>query len=433
MDVVSLPSRSDPEYAAKLQRDFFIPDWLSVEDLLGEREASSQASPLQSLAVSARDAFLRYDALASGMIGDQRLYHRSVLGSLRSAQKDIAGCMAAPGTCKYPDGVLFHSPSPWHTLLLLVRLQERCMSASDGGFALLFRGQADANWQLESSFERLKKQDRKTERATLGIFSRLIKKCASSGGIPLPGIAVEALAQHYGIRTRLLDFTTDPATALWFATDRPGQASTGAVYALNVPQAVKRGGKLVFPPPFVERLYVQHGTFIDTRYISPRDLREQCFAFSFDHGSASDSYEVFRLGEPLTMYPRDPWIEAAVEASRASARSRAAKRVDLGEVVGGILRQIGSPSFLSDVAVDRQRKRWIKECYLALYRVAVAIHSGSPSITIFSSVLDAFARANQNVCRMLIPELRRHAVQQESEADVGLAEALEDAVLRLSR
>ncbi len=430
MDTIPIPQGSDPESTRILHRNFFVPDWPSVEELVGEDEADSKASSRDVLPGRAKDVFLRYDALASGMIGDQRLYHRSKLNEIRAVQKDIIECMTAPGRNERSNKVIFHSPSPWHTLLWLIKLQQRCVTSDDGGFTLLFRGHADVNWELTPSLKRLDEDHIRTEEIALMIFSKVMLAALVNTGLVSSSVTIESLAQHYGIRTRLLDFTTDPTVAVWFATRNDVKAAVGVVHTIGVPDAVERGAEFVFPPPFVERLYVQHGTFIDAREITSDELEEGCFTFSFDQSPESERYEIFRLEEPIEMYPFDPWIDRAVKASRSRAKLGNRQVVDPSAAAQEILSKIGYPRFVTENSVDRQYDRWIKECYHALYRLVVTIQGGAPSITIYTDVLDAFVRRNLEVCRILVTELEKGALERGNVADIGLAERLSESVKR---
>jgi hypothetical protein len=72
-----------------------------------------------------------------------------------------------------------------------------------------------------------------------------------------------AAAQHYGVRTNLIDFTTDAAIAVFFAcSTTPTDGKTASVYVLPLEHALEKGCEVILPPPFVERLYLQRGVFI---------------------------------------------------------------------------------------------------------------------------------------------------------------------------
>jgi hypothetical protein len=122
----------------------------------------------------------------------------------------------------------------------------------------LFRGQRDANWQLEPSYDRWFDGTGFDEEERIALAKELITEFArtvTSLDGQLPGCAEEtqlhALAQHYGLPTRLLDWSESPYIAAYFAfADALGEQSTGsvAVWALNTRSFAweeDRGVKLV--------------------------------------------------------------------------------------------------------------------------------------------------------------------------------------------
>lgn len=92
----------------------------------------------------------------------------------------------------------------------------------------IYRGQANANWGVVPSIYRV---------AALGIDQphqlRAWRRRASRFASPIPSDDVEwlILAQHYGVATPLLDWTTSPLVALYFACDDPDNLEVaGAVW-----------------------------------------------------------------------------------------------------------------------------------------------------------------------------------------------------------
>jgi hypothetical protein len=93
---------------------------------------------------------------------------------------------------------------------------------------VLFRGQREAGWALQPSLGRLRLRGD----ATLAMIeAELIRRFAAQC---LPHLQraltddwdVLAMAQHHGLKTRLLDWTGNPLAALWFAVREPAEAET---------------------------------------------------------------------------------------------------------------------------------------------------------------------------------------------------------------
>ena len=92
------------------------------------------------------------------------------------------------------------------------------------GVGDLFRGQANADWDLIPSIERpaqLSISEREQE--TSRFIDALLKSFPRYNS--LPEIELFAIAQHYGFSTHLLDYTTDPRVAAFFAA--PGGLTLG--------------------------------------------------------------------------------------------------------------------------------------------------------------------------------------------------------------
>jgi hypothetical protein len=96
---------------------------------------------------------------------------------------------------------------------------------SHGGLAWIFRGQADSSWPLIPKAGRPEFRNGND----LGRFNAW-RRCAFAHG-PLPENDWEclAIAQHYGLATRLLDWSCNPLVAAFFAVNERHECD-GVIY-----------------------------------------------------------------------------------------------------------------------------------------------------------------------------------------------------------
>lgn len=112
----------------------------------------------------------------------------------------------------------------------------------------LYRGQANSAWQLMSSLERVIGSDWSSEKADK-FETYSLKKFRSKFHLydreniqPQSKLAWLSIMQHYGVPTRLIDFTESPYVALYFALESYGLESQEdlALYAIDYSEILEK-------------------------------------------------------------------------------------------------------------------------------------------------------------------------------------------------
>jgi len=112
----------------------------------------------------------------------------------------------------------------------------------------IFRGQANARWRLESSLERVvgkrwsEATARKFEDYSIQQFQSKFHLYDRENLQPCTKLAWLAVMQHYGVPTRLLDFTESPYVALYFALEAypATEHPDFSVYAIDYTTVMER-------------------------------------------------------------------------------------------------------------------------------------------------------------------------------------------------
>lgn len=169
-----------------------------------------------------------------------------------------------------------HLPSIWHASLYCSWIQHSAVS--HGYHHYLFRGQCNRDWPIISSIHR-PGVDVELEQKRADHFSRLLRSFSFNTSmmfephtrsrlyLRMGPAAHLASAQHYGIKTPLIDFTTEADVAAWFASGTcETDAPEATIDVVPLSEDTLRRSLLVLPPPFIERLYLQRGAFLKAEH-----------------------------------------------------------------------------------------------------------------------------------------------------------------------
>lgn len=146
------------------------------------------------------------------------------------------------------DTIHYEAPSANHALLLLIELQRAAglledpvESPSTGdtfeiqAFRPLFRAYSIEEQYFVPPLQRYEKSDQDWHDRALSIYCFLLKTITESedGARSFQAHVYQTAAQRYGIPTNLIDWTTDPAIAVWNAVQKANKVTEGTVCFTN--------------------------------------------------------------------------------------------------------------------------------------------------------------------------------------------------------
>ena len=210
-------------------------------------------------------------------------------------------------------GKVVDVPGPWHAVAVAISLQQRLL---DRDQHVIFRGQANSLWPLIASIYRPDTDPAAHDRAWRLTAWFLASNSYQFYGTLEPEQFFSA-AQHYGIKTNLMDFTPDPAVAVWFASqpriNEPPNCPTASVYVMRLEAAWQKGARIFLPPPFVERLYRQRGVFLQSKSrdpLPPGQLIE--IRFPANLGGRRFKFDVVREGRRVPILADHTWLRKVI-------------------------------------------------------------------------------------------------------------------------
>lgn len=183
---------------------------------------------------------------------------------------------------------------------------------------LVFRGEADCNYRLVPSIWRTN-VDHELTRRKLSCFCPIVKHALDKALNQNTDVQLAcAIAQHFGIPTSLMDWTTDPIVAIGFASlPKKKPPEHARVYILPTDVAVKAGGRFYLPPPYMKRLYIQRGLFIETAdFEVDHALEEAAIKIEFPYDS---TFRPIRNGKPVDLMSQYQWLEQVADWAKKEA------------------------------------------------------------------------------------------------------------------
>ena len=162
----------------------------------------------------------------------------------------------------------------------------------------IYRGEADASRPLQSSLERVigdawsQEAAEKFESFSVDLFKSKFHLYDRENVSPTSKLAWLSIMQHYGVPTRLLDFTESPYIALYFALEayQPQSRKSLAVYALDYTTVMQRS---------IDFIKSREPSFAEDRK-SVHDRQDDVFEKVLEPGG----YEVVWVTEPKQVNTR---------------------------------------------------------------------------------------------------------------------------------
>ncbi len=161
-----------------------------------------------------------------------------------------------------------------------------------------FRGQADADWGLQSTLERVigrlwsAENVRRFEDHSLEVFKSKYHIYSGLEHIPKSKLSWLSVMQHYGVPTRLIDFTTSPYIALYFALETydPLSQKDFSIFAIDYTAIMEAS--------------IQYFRKADTKFLETRATLQRNTDAIFDDVVDRYSYDIAWVTEPMELNAR---------------------------------------------------------------------------------------------------------------------------------
>ena len=130
----------------------------------------------------------------------------------------------------------------------------------------IFRGNEDSRFSLKPSVARIEPQAGTIQSTEAKMLTEFQKRYLKS---PTDNWGLLALVQHYGLPTRLLDWTQNPLVAMFFAVDKFSKAKQSVVWAYRYKYVATQE----LDPFKIEAIHVFHPSHVTNRIT----VQQGCF------------------------------------------------------------------------------------------------------------------------------------------------------------
>jgi len=316
--------------------------------------------------------------------------------------------------------------SPWDAALYLHVVAQQ-LATGDAGSVVrtLFRGQRSASYRLLSTQRRWEQAGKSLSVAQgwMKSFTTALDRAYQHGELASSGKrSLEALGRHQGIPSTLLDFSTDPSVAVFFACADAKKGQMATVWVLPSRTALTEM-HVYLPPPLCKRLYLQRGVFVDTENVDSDHMETLCGRVQFP---ADPEFRVYRNGNAIGLDQPDPWLDALSKWAQNQAETgvslEPAERPDFW---AALFDRIGyHPGFVRDGGTDRLTAEWADAISDMLYWILWLVkvdEQDRRQETVVLDELEALVRDNSEAMLMwgLLMEAQGRVDQQNGLTDRG--------------